>query len=252
MPTAAVAEKPPAAPAPAPAAAAPAQPAPAAPAAEAAPAPAQQQPAEPAAAPEGGSPAPAAEGGDGDGAAAAEAAAAAVPETAEGYELNVPDLGFKDAKGEPIKTQIDANDPTVGKFRGWAKKYNLPQGAINELMSDVYGPLVQATVEGQREQGTTRQSQGFADLGAGDVQKGKDYGKRVFRSALAALGDDQTHDRGLLEAMTTPGAVKAIEALISSLSNEGSVREQNRGGSQESKLEKRISAFYGDPNKKGS
>ena len=154
-----------------------------------------------------------------------------VPDTEDGYDLSIPDTGLKDHAGEPIRFEIAADDPVGLAARKWAKKHNLSVAAMRELMSEAYAPMLRSAHESAVKTTETRKAQAWSDLGDGNVEAGQQKAVRVLRSALAAFPEtDTTHDVGLKEALTTPAAVRAIEALMNQLSAEGSGRSQPRDG----------------------
>jgi len=87
---------------------------------------------------------------------------------------------------------------------------------------------------------------GWQTLGDGNVQKGQEIAVRVLKSARAVFPEaDATHEQGLLDALQTPAAVRAIEALLNELNADGAGRRPSAGGEKgESKKAGRIRRLF--------
>ncbi|MBI1359867.1 MAG: hypothetical protein GC155_06225 [Alphaproteobacteria bacterium] len=168
---------------------------------------------------------------------------AVVPETADGYKVELPDIGIKGADGEPLK--LDPEDPAVGQLRDWAHKHQLPQAAVDGAL-EMYGGIIKQSIELQKKAGDDRHEAQLKELGSGDSKKGSEYAVRVLKAALGAFPEnDRTHEQGLLDALRTPAAVKAIEALLNGLNAEGSGRDPNKGKERDTSDGARARRLFG-------
>lgn len=151
-----------------------------------------------------------------------------VPESADGYKLELPDLKLEGVDPESLKFADD--DPIAKAFREGAHERGLKQSDVNWLM-EMYGQVMSTSFAQTKETLQNQRDAALKDLGGGDADKGRDYAVRVLSAGLELLGDKaKEHETGLLAALTQPAGVRALEALFDEVNSDGTgPRPNNRG-----------------------
>lgn len=137
-------------------------------------------------------------------------AQAGIPETADGYDLTLPeDLNLGDVTPpEWFKFDLDADNPIVSELKQWMHDRKMPAGSGQELL----------TMLARYEAGKAAQFHATAQAEMKALGPTAEARLGRIRRTLETRVRDETQRNALLQSLTSADAVRGLEAFISGAS----------------------------------
>ena len=138
-----------------------------------------------------------------------------VPEAADKYDINLPDVGLHDAEGKPV--QFDSNDPLVAELRELAHGNEWGQKEVDGVKT-LFAKALKAMSDDSAASLEAHKTAELAKLDD-DPAKAKEIAVSTAKGLVASFGEEA---KGIADALVSADAVRAGQHILKKVNAEGS------------------------------